>query len=189
MEETRAYYAVVLFTPSSPTQLRLSQQPPYISLSLSSFFGAYQDDSIDSVGLFSIFPLGSTLTYLCGPFFSLTAGRPHTVSPHVQHLLTLLHPMWGLFMSSASMSSPSLSLPSMSSFLKTIFSLTAGCPHTVSPHIQHCLTLLHPMWGLFVIRCYELSFFSSLFYGLFYVDHFLSTVGVLKLFHLIFNRV
>ncbi len=156
------------------------------------------------MSLFYIFPLGSTLTYLYGPFFSFTAGCPHTVSPYIQHLLTLLHPMWGLTLLSASMSSSSLSLPSMSSFLLTIFlphsgvpsqcfihlifniskpsytqlwdwfcypllwalllflsllwalfcrpffSLTAGCPHTVSPHIQHLITLSHPMCSLFM---------------------------------------
>ncbi len=118
-------------------QLRVSYHPPYLSLSLSSFCGAYQDDSIESVGLFYIFPFCSILTYLCGPFFSLTAGCPHTVSPHIQHLLTLLHPMWGLFMSSASLSSPSFPLPSMSSFLPTIF-----LPHSRVP--SHCFTLVQP---------------------------------------------
>ncbi len=146
-------------------------------------------------------PLPSMSSFMSN-IFSLTTGCPHTVSPHIQHLLTLLHPMWKLILLYASMSSPSLPLPSMSSFLKTIFLphsrvplhcftsystshnpptpnvginffirfyelsfssspfyelfskdhffLSRGHPHSVSPHIQHLLTLLHPMWGLFL---------------------------------------
>jgi hypothetical protein len=82
--------------------------------------------------------------------FLFYSRRPHSVSPHIQHLLTLLHPMWGLLMSFVSMSSPSLPLPSMSTFYVTHFLSHGGCPQTVSPHIQQGLTLLHPMWGLFM---------------------------------------
>ncbi len=137
------------------------------------------------------------LSFSSSPFYELFyvdhflshSRRPKTVSPHIHHLLTLLHPMWGLILLSASISSPSFPLPSMSSFLSTIFLPHSGVPSHCFTSYSTSLNPPTPNVGIdFVIRFYELSFSSSPFYELFSKDHFSrSQWGALTLFHLMFN--
>ncbi len=119
-------------------------------------------------------PLLSMSSFLKTIFLSY-GGRPHTVSTHIQDRLTLLHLMWGLFMSSASMSSPSFPLLCMTSFLSTIFLPHSGVPSQCFTSYSTSLNPPTPNVGInFVIRFYELSFSSSAFYEFFSVDNFLS---------------